>query len=89
MQMRPMVLMLGIRILAASTTAAQTNWPQFRGASGGVVVDSPVLPETWGPRENIAWSIDVAGRSWSSPIVWDDHVFVLSVVTVDGPETPL
>ena len=89
MQMRPMVLMLGIGILAASTTAAQTNWPQFRGASGGVVVDSPVLPETWGPRENIAWSIDVAGRSWSSPIVWDDHVFVLSVVTVDGPETPL
>ena len=89
MRMRPMVLMLGIGVLAASTTAAQTNWPQFRGDSGGVVLDSPALPETWGPRENIAWSIDVPGRSWSSPIVWDDHVFVLSVVTVDRPETPL
>jgi outer membrane protein assembly factor BamB len=31
------------------------------------------------------WKIDVPGRSWSSPIVWGDHVFVTTVVNVRTP----
>ena len=60
--------------------AAQTNWPQFRGIGGGVIADDPELPETWGPDENIAWAVDIPGRAWSSPIVWGNHVFVLTVM---------
>ena len=30
------------------------------------------------------WKVDVPGRSWSSPVVWGDHVFVTTVVRVNG-----
>ena len=68
----------------AAGVSAQTNWPQFRGGVAGVVADDPALPERWGPDENIAWRIDIPGRAWSSPIVWGDHVFVLTVTRVGG-----
>ncbi|MCE2541701.1 MAG: PQQ-binding-like beta-propeller repeat protein, partial [Acidobacteria bacterium] len=68
----------------AAGVSAQTNWPQFRGGVAGVVADDPALPERWGPDENIAWQVDIPGRAWSSPIVWGDHVFVLTVTRVSG-----
>ena len=54
------------------------------GGVAGVVADDPALPERWGPDENIAWQVDIPGRAWSSPIVWGEHVFVLTVTRVSG-----
>jgi hypothetical protein len=62
------------------TATADDNWPRFRGADGGVAPDNRSLPDTWSPTENIIWKIDVPGRSWSSPIVWGDHVFITTAV---------
>ncbi len=76
--------LLGALLLAASPAESQARWPQFRGPAGGVAADDPALPERWGPGENVVWTLDMPGRSWSSPIVWDDHVFVLAVARVDG-----
>jgi outer membrane protein assembly factor BamB len=53
-----------------------------------VAPDNPVLPETWSPTENIVWKLDVPGYSWSSPIVWGDHVFITSAVNTSG-EAPI
>jgi hypothetical protein len=39
--------------------------------------------------DHIAWTIDVPGRGWSSPIVWGDHVFVTAAVNAKGSEEPL
>ena len=89
MTTRLLVLVLGVTVLVAAPVSAQSNWPQFRGDASGVVADDPALPDSWGPDENIAWSIDVPGRAWSSPIVWDEHVFVLTSTTVSGPEIPI
>ena len=89
--MRTTLITAGVILgmLNTAQSSAQPNWPQFRGDSAGVVVDDPSLPDTWGPQENVLWSIDVPGRSWSSPIIWDDHVFILSVVNIENTETPL
>jgi outer membrane protein assembly factor BamB len=84
--MRLTTLALGLGLLTAGGAAGQDNWPQFRGDRAGVVADSPRLPESWGPDENIAWEIDMPGRGWASPIVWGDHVFVLTSTAVTGPE---
>ena len=76
--------------LGATAATAQEHWPQFRGGVAGVVPDDPALPERWGPEENIAWQIDIPGRAWSSPIVWGDHVFVLTVTRASGAnEAPM
>jgi hypothetical protein len=73
---------------AQSTSAnasADKNWPQFRGSRAGVAVDDARLPDTWSTTENVAWKIDVPGRSWSSPVVWGNHVFVVTAINVKQP----
>ena len=76
-------------IAATIGLSAESDWPQFRGLHGGVAEDYPSLPDHWEPDENIVWSLAVPGRAWSSPIVSDNHVFVMSVVNTSGVETPL
>jgi outer membrane protein assembly factor BamB len=66
--------------LSVVVASADGNWPRFRGAQGGVATDDPRLPDAWGPSQNIVWKVDVPGRSWSSPIVWGDHVFVTTAI---------
>jgi outer membrane protein assembly factor BamB len=50
-----------------------------------VAADDARLPDTWSTTENVAWKIDVPGRSWSSPVVWGNHVFVVSAINVKQP----
>jgi outer membrane protein assembly factor BamB len=73
---RALVLVL----VLAAVTSAQDRWPGFRGA-GIPVTDAPTLPTTWDAKTNVAWAVEIAGKGWSSPIVWGDRVFVTSVVT--------
>lgn len=74
----------------AAAAAADDTWPRFRGSNAGVAGDDPRLPDSWSPRENVAWTADVPGLGWSSPVVWNDHVFVTSVVSagVEAPPRP-
>ena len=82
------MLFVAIVALAIGGRLAADGWPQFRGYQSGVVADDPTLPDTWGPDENVAWKIPVPGRGWSSPIVWDDHVFITTVLSDEPPPVP-
>lgn len=71
---------LAFAFLAASTLSTTflraENWPQFRGpANQGRSVEI-ALPLHWSATNNIAWKTPIPGASWSSPIVWNDRVFV-------------
>lgn len=81
-------LVCGFILLALANPAAQ-QWPQFRGAQGGVSRDDPALPDKWSETENIAWKIDVPGQGWSSPVVWNDHVFVTTAISSAREPTPI
>jgi len=76
-------------LLAVSPAARAQNWPQFRGSNAGVAPDDPRLPDRWSTTENVVWRIDIPGRGWSSPVVWGDHVFVVSAVNTTTPDRPL
>ena len=73
--------------LLGTWPAAAQQWPQFRGGASGVAADDPRLPDTWSATDNVAWSVAVPGRSWSSPVVWGDHVFVVTAVNARQVET--
>ncbi len=60
----------------ATALAHAENWPQFRGPSRQGVSSETGLPLEWSAISNIAWKTDIPGQSWSSPIVWEDRVFV-------------
>jgi len=70
------------------TWAADANWPQFRGPDSGGVGADATLPDKWTATENIEWKTDLPGRSWSSPIVWGDRVFITSVADAGESEAP-
>ena len=69
--------------------AERDTWPQFRGPTmNAVVADNPALPERWSRTENVEWISDLPGIGWSSPIVWENRVFVTTVTAVGDFELP-
>ena len=49
-------------------------WPQFRGPnSSGIGAGAP--PLHFGPNQNVVWKTAV-GSGLSSPVVWDDRIFL-------------
>ena len=52
------------------------DWPRFRGPGGAGSSDAEVLPVTWNPTENIAWTTELPGPGASSPIVVAERIFL-------------
>lgn len=69
-------------------TSCTQNWPQFRGPGNQMIVSSRNLPDTWSQSDNIRWSSDLEGDSWSSPVVWGNRVFITSAILVKAAPTP-
>src|SRR5688572_18903169 len=70
-------------ILVSLFVAHGENWPMFRGPTGQGISSEKNLPLHWGIESNIVWKTAVPGEGWSSPIVWDNKVF-LSTATDQG-----
>jgi len=56
--------------------AQSTDWPQFRGLAGNSALAKLNHPAVWNPSRNIAWSADLPGGGWSSPVVSEGRVYV-------------
>ena len=56
--------------------AAVDNWPAWRGPDGNGVAVSTNLPVRWSATENVRWRANLPEWGNSSPIVWDNRVFV-------------
>jgi outer membrane protein assembly factor BamB len=54
------------------------TWPSFRGPDGLGIAPAPNLPLDWdGPTgKNILWKTPVPRPGFSSPVVWDDRIFL-------------
>ena len=63
--------------------ARAENWTRFRGPNGQGVSSEADLPVTWSASENVAWKTSIPGNGWSSPIVYDQHLF-LTTATEEG-----
>ncbi len=58
---------------------APLNWPQWRGPTANGIADPQSQPPTqWSREQNIAWVRDLPGEGSATPIVWNDHIYVLS-----------
>ena len=72
-----------VTIWMLSTVAVfAENWPQWRGPSLNGVSAEKNLPVKWSADENIAWKLPMPGLSGSTPIIWNQRVF-LSVADGD------
>ncbi len=75
------VIIASMIIMSACTTSS-SNWSQFRGPDANMIVSGENLPTEWSEELNVAWTFDVEGDGWASPVVWGNQVFVASVVPV-------
>lgn len=74
-------LLFGACIIASAATAvAAENWPGWRGPRGDGTSEEAEVPVQWNgiSGENVAWKTPIPGVGHSSPIVWEDRVFVVS-----------
>ena len=79
----------GLTLLALAAVSATDQWPQFRGPLAGVVADDPALPTAWNETDNIVWKASIPGLGWSSPVVWEDHVFLTSAISTGQEVAPV
>ena len=63
-------------IVALSATPRAENWPQWRGPQLNGLSRETNLPVKWSKTEGLAWTLPLPAWSGSTPIVWNDRVFL-------------
>ncbi|HEU4711711.1 MAG TPA: PQQ-binding-like beta-propeller repeat protein [Pyrinomonadaceae bacterium] len=83
--MKRLTILIAIAILSFTTANAQ-NWPSFRGPNASGVAEGSKPPITWdvAKTQNVLWRTAIPGLSHASPIVWDNHIFVITAVSSDA-----
>ena len=70
-----------VLLLASGLNVVAANWPQFRGPQASGVGETAV-PTTWNVEngENIRWQTPTPGLAHASPIVWENKLYLATVV---------
>lgn len=74
----------------ASTFAAppanwQKNWPEWRGPMASGYAPEAEPPLEWSETKNVKWKVPIPGSGTSTPIVWDNRVFILTAIPAGKP----
>ena len=75
------VAALGLAGIAVSVSEAG-NWGHWRGDDGNGTAAHASPPVRWSATSNVKWKKPVPGRGSSSPVVWNDRIFLTSAVPV-------
>lgn len=77
------LLLLLFLPVAAQKQSLKDNWPSFRGDHAAGVADGQNLPDAWDGEkgDGIKWKTRIPGLAHSSPIVWEDKLFVTSAIS--------
>ncbi len=59
-----------------AATATAENWNGWRGPRGDGTSLEKNLPTQWSATENIAWKAEIPGVGHSSPVVWENRIFL-------------
>jgi outer membrane protein assembly factor BamB len=73
--MRRLLLAVASLAFAVAHPAAE-NWPQWRGPLLNGLSTETNLPARWSKTENVAWKLALPAWSGSTPIVWNDRIFL-------------
>jgi outer membrane protein assembly factor BamB len=59
---------------------AAGDWPQFRGPTADGHSAARGVPLTWSETKNLKWKTAIPGQGWSSPVVWDDQIWLTTAL---------
>ena len=74
---------------AGLSASADSNWPQFRGASASGVATGAEAPTSWDvpAGKNVKWKTPLAGLGYSCPVVWGDRLFITTAAKEGEQQT--
>lgn len=75
-------LIILMALILSTCTTGVDEWPQFRGPEANMLIPGDRLPMEWGEDLNVAWTYEVEGEGWASPVVWETRIFVATVEPV-------
>lgn len=79
--------LLGLVILLGILTESRAeNWPRWRGPRNDGTSAETGLVSTWNKTDNVKWRLELPGPGASTPIVWNDRIFLTSA---EGPSLVL
>ncbi len=85
---RKMVCLL-VLLMAGGAVAVPTsaeNWPNWRGPTRDGLSSETGLPVEWDTERNVAWKLEMPARSGSTPVIWNERIFLNVAVDDDNIE---
>ena len=83
------ILLLGTALFAPLPGfAAGAAWSTWRGPSGAGTAPGATPPLTWSDSQNIKWKTKVPGYGFSTPIVWQDKIFLIAAIETTEDTAP-
>jgi outer membrane protein assembly factor BamB len=81
--MQPRCFFIGFLVLFPCPAIQAENWAGWRGPNSNGISSEDNASVSWSESEGVRWKSPFPGTGISSPIVWDDRVFLTSS---DGPK---
>ena len=85
--LNPIRLLLCLAIASPTFCVTAENWPAWRGPRGDGSSHEENVPTKWdgAKGENIAWKVPIEGKGHSSPVVWEDRIYLATCLTDQEP----
>jgi outer membrane protein assembly factor BamB len=83
---RSLLIAIILAIAIGGASGQTSNWPQWRGPAGAGISNEVGLPSEWNDAKNVRWKTAIPGRGHSSPIIWNNRIFLTS--SIEGVVVP-
>ncbi len=78
---------VGFALTAMSLAESTLRWSNWRGPNGDGSTADGNYPVSWNETNNVIWKVALPGKGCSTPIVWDNQIFVTA--PTDGQDAVL
>lgn len=76
-------LVLSNSSLMGQTSDTVQHWHQIRGPLSTGEAPQGKPPTSWSETENVKWKVAIPGVGSSTPIIWEDRLFLLTAIKTD------
>jgi len=72
-----------VALSGLAQTGTSGQWAQFRGNQGLGILENSNPPVEWDVQtgQNILWKVAIPGLAHSSPVIWEDAIFITTAVS--------
>ena len=67
-----------LAVFTVMTNGFADNWQQWRGTHNDGISQETNTPIQWSQTENVKWRLPLPGEAASTPVVWEDKIFLTS-----------